>query len=261
VNSPVPPDPWNFLRRWTPARIGLGRSGGSLPTSEALEFRLDHARARDAVHHEFAFQVLAEKLEAAFAQPVLRLRSQAGTRTIYLQRPDLGRRLDAESASLLRNLPNPAKPFDLAILITDGLSSLAVEQGILPLLQELLPKLATAGFHLAPLCLVRQGRVALQDEAGEILGAEIALSLIGERPGLKAPDSLAAYFVHHPKIGRTDADRNCLSNIRPAGLHPEEASDKLLYLLQRCRELQLSGVNLKDEMPRALPSPSPGLDQ
>lgn len=260
MNSGVPPDPWNFLRRWTPARIGLGRSGGSLPTSEALEFRLDHARARDAVHHEFAFNALAENLGAAFGEPVLRLKSRAGTRAIYLRRPDLGRRFDPESVSLLQKHRPDGKPFDLVILVADGLSPIAVERGIVPLLRELLPRLASAGFHLAPLCLVRQGRVALQDEAGEILGARIALSLIGERPGLKAPDSLAAYFVHRPAIGRTDADRNCISNIRPAGLHPEEASEKLLHLLTRARDLRLSGVNLKDEMPRSLPSNGPPPD-
>ena len=258
MNSLVPADPWKFLGRWTPARIGLGRTGGSLPASEALEFRLDHARARDAVHHTFAFNALAEKLENSFGLPVLRLKSQAENRTIYLQRPDLGRRLDPESVSILQTQKPPQKPFDLVILITDGLSSIAVEQGVIPLLEVLLPRLQSAGFHLAPLCLIQQGRVAVQDEVGQNLGARIALSLIGERPGLKAPDSLAAYFVHDPKVGRSDADRNCISNIRPAGLHPEEASDKLLYLLNRARELGFSGVQLKDEMPGALPGSQSG---
>ena len=224
-------DPWEHLRRWTPARIALGRAGGSLPTQALLEFRLAHARAIDAVHLSFDPATLAS----------VRLSTRAADRTTYLLRPDLGRVLTAESHRRLRLIPG----CDLVIIISDGLSALAIRH-VTPLLDELLPRLSD--WKVAPLIVVPNARVALQDEIGSRIGAKIALMLIGERPGLIAPDSLSAYFVHDPKPGNTDANRNCVSNIRAGGLEIPVAAEKIFYLLAESRRRQLSGVQLKDEM-------------
>jgi ethanolamine ammonia-lyase small subunit len=225
-------DSWDSLRRFTPARIALGRAGGSLPTTELLDFRLAHARAMDAVHQPFDPSTVAP----------LQLSTQAADRTTYLQRPDLGRVLSEESRRRLQPIPD----CDLVIIISDGLSALAVERHVASLLGELLPRLDH--WKLAPLIVVPNARVALQDEIGSRIGVTISLTLIGERPGLIAPDSLSAYFVYDPKPGNTDANRNCVSNIRPGGLEIPAAAEKIFYLLTESRRQQLSGVQLKDEM-------------
>lgn len=243
----LPNDRWSPLRRFTAARIALGRSGGSLPTSEVLAFAHDHALARDAVHAPFDAEALANELRPLHS-PVVVLTSAAPDRATYLQRPDLGRRLSPDSASQLSTL-NAQPPPDLVILVSDGLSALAAQRQATPLLTALLPKLRAAGWTLGPLCLVRHARVALQDEAGALLHARLTLMLLGERPGLGTPDSLGAYLTYEPHPGRTDADRNCVSNIRPGGLPPAAAAEKLFALLTAARHLRLTGTGLKEESP------------
>ena len=243
---PVIRDTWVGLRRTTPARIALGRAGGSLPTGEWLDFKSAHAAARDAVHCPFDAEQVAADIRALDVEVVV-VESAAGDRHTYLQRPDLGRRLDAPSRYELQELPRPQAAFDLAIVVSDGLSALAVHRQAVPLLAALLPQLRAGNWHLAPIVVARFGRVALQDEVGQVLGAQLALMLIGERPGLGSPDSLGAYLVYHPGPGNTDANRNCVSNIRPEGLTHETAAETIHYLLTEARTRRLSGVQLKDQ--------------
>jgi ethanolamine ammonia-lyase small subunit len=249
--SPVTPDVWQDLRGATPARIALGRSGGSLPTAEWLDFKAAHAAARDAVHNAFDAEDLAAVLVATGFQTIV-VSSAAPDRSTYLQRPDLGRRLDDASLLRLQRMTIPEPPPDLAVIVSDGLSALAVHRQAAPLLAELAPRLLVDGWRLAPLVVARFGRVALEDQVGELLGARLALMLIGERPGLRSPDSLGAYLVYGPRVGNTDAQRNCVSNIRPEGLPCPAAAETLQYLLSEARRRRLSGVQLKDE--RALPA-------
>jgi ethanolamine ammonia-lyase small subunit len=240
-------DPWSQLRRFTAARIALGRAGGSLPTREVLAFAHDHALARDAVHAPFDPEALARELRALHPE-VLVLASAAPDRATYLRRPDLGRRLSPDSVS---KLPAPCSlpPHDLVVLVSDGLSALAAQRQSAPLLAALLPRLRAVGFTLGPLCVVRHARVALQDEVGGLLQARLSLMLLGERPGLGTPDSLGAYLTYNPHPGRTDAERNCVSNIRPDGLPHAVAAERLAALLLSSRRLQLSGTGLKEESP------------
>jgi ethanolamine ammonia-lyase small subunit len=251
-NATVVNNPWQALRKFTAARIALGRSGVSLPTSAQLEFQLAHAQARDAVHLALDTKALTGRLCDSFADGTrcLTLSSAAGNRDTYLQRPDLGRRLDAASRAVLQELRQnhePAANYDLAIVIADGLSALAIEQNALPFLEALMRKLAPEDWTLAPIAIVRQGRVAIGDEVGELFNAKVVVILIGERPGLSSPDSMGLYLTWAPRIGLTDESRNCISNVRPAGLSYEEAAFKLHYLLTQARQRQLSGVKLKDE--------------
>lgn len=262
--APVTPNPWAALRQFTDARIALGRAGVSLPTQAHLDFQLAHAQARDAVHLALDTATLAQTLDAAWphtAAPCLTLHSAAADRSVYLQRPDLGRRLDAASRERLNALPRQActtpseRPYDLALVVVDGLSALAIEQNVAPLLTQLQERIAPEHWSIAPLCIVEQGRVAIGDEVAELLGAKAVVVLIGERPGLSSPDSMGLYLTWTPQVGLTDASRNCISNVRPAGLHYEDAAYKLHYLLQQAHQRQLSGVELKDETatnPRSL---------
>ena len=261
VNQPedwngVVDNPWRRLRSYTAARIGLGRSGVSLPTRELLEFQLAHARARDAVHTPLDLDGITLQLEQLAAdQPVLNpalplhLHSEAVDRMTYLQRPDLGRRLSEASRVLLQQeQDNVSEPYDLALVIADGLSATAIAHNAVPFIRELARAMASSehNWRLAPICLVEQGRVAVGDDIGELLNARTVLVLIGERPGLSSPDSLGLYLTWNPHRGLTDAWRNCISNVRPEGLNHPEAARKALYLLSEARRLQLSGVNLKD---------------
>jgi len=239
---------WGPLRRLTAARVGLPRSGASLGTPALLDFRLAHARARDAVHAELDMDALEAALRP-LGLPVLRVRSAAAERSTYLMRPDLGRRLDEASRDVLRRLPGGQ---DLCVVIGDGLSAGAAQQHTLPLLENLLPLLRAHEWSLAPLVLLRHARVATSDDIGQALRVGCALVLLGERPGLSSPDSLGAYLTWAPRVGRTDAERNCVSNIRPQGLAPALAAAKLAYLLSRMRKCGVSGVALKDGMPDAL---------
>lgn len=236
------------LRSLTDARIGLGRTGASQPTRAVLSFALDHARARDAVHQPLD----VDALERSLNSPALRVCSAAPDRTTYLARPDLGARLAPASADALSGCAEQGR--DLVIVLADGLSSRALDHAA-PLLAQMTPGLSDSGWRLAPLVIATQARVALGDEIGERLRAAMALVLIGERPGLSAADSLGAYLTWAPKVGRTNAERNCVSNIRPEGLPPADAARTLLWLLNEARRMKLTGIGLKDQSDlRPLPS-------
>jgi ethanolamine ammonia-lyase small subunit len=239
------PDAWAAMRALTPARIGLGAAGAALPTGAHLDFQLAHARARDAVHHPFDAASLAAALAAA-GHRTIDVRSAAPDRDTYLRRPDLGRQLDAPSRAALAAARDPAGA-DLAFVVADGLSALAVERHALPLLDRIFARVAPAAWRVAPIAIARQARVALGDEIGAALGASLVAVLIGERPGLSSPDSLGVYLTWDPRVGRTDAERNCLSNIRPAGLDPEPAAHRLWYLMREATRRRLTGVALKEE--------------
>lgn len=244
----VLPAAWDGLRRFTDARIALGRAGHSLPTEAHLAFQLAHAQARDAVHLPLDVAGMADDLRALDLE-VLTLRSAARDRPTYLQRPDLGRRLDPASQEVLTHRAS-APWVDLALVVADGLSALGVMQNAVALLRPLLERLRTdtaQPWTLAPVVLVEQGRVAVGDPIGLALKARMVVVLIGERPGLSSPDSMGIYFSWDPRPGLTDAQRNCISNVRPAGLAPAQAAARLHALLGRARQLQLTGVSLKDE--------------
>ncbi|RZK60824.1 MAG: ethanolamine ammonia-lyase subunit EutC [Hymenobacter sp.] len=248
------PDPWSGLKTFTAARIALGRTGTSVPLQEALAFKLAHAHARDAVYSGLSEEKLLAEI-AALPLPVCQVSSQAQNRQEYLQRPDLGRQLNEASKATLTG--QAAGGCDLAIVLADGLSATAINTHALPLLRLLLPELQAAGLRLGPLVLAEQARVALADEVGHLLKAQVVLVLIGERPGLSAPDSLGAYFTYAPRPGLTDEARNCVSNIRPAGLAYAPAAAKLAWLLREALRRQLSGVALKDGTALALPPAGP----
>jgi ethanolamine ammonia-lyase small subunit len=240
------------LRDYTPARVSLPITGHSIATTEVLNFQLAHAQARDAVHATLDLPSFAQRLQselpllAAAGIPIVQLRTNASNRAVYLRQPNLGRTLHPDSAAQLMALP-----CDLSITVADGLSALAIERNAIPLLGFLLPQLLDAGWTIAPLVLVQQGRVAIGDPIASRLGASLSLVLIGERPGLSSPDSLGAYITWRPRPGRTDADRNCLSNIRPGGLSHESAAKRLLWYLQAARAQQLTGTALKEDPARA----------
>jgi ethanolamine ammonia-lyase small subunit len=225
---------WRDLRRFTPARVALGRAGNGLPTGAHLAFQQAHAAARDAVHA--ALDVAA--LQAALAGESLVVHSACPDRHSYLARPDLGRRLAHEDRAMLAGL---SRKGGLALVICDGLSALAVQRHAAPLAAALV------GEFIGPVIIAEQGRVALGDDIAEALAAEAVLVLIGERPGLSSPDSLGAYLTWQPRVGRTDAERNCVSNIRAEGLAVPEAAEKLIWLIRQMRQLRLTGVALKDE--------------
>jgi len=244
MTLPAKPDRWAALAAMTPARIALGRAGSSLPTREVLAFALDHARARDAVHIPFDAAFVAAQI-AALGFETLEVASAAPDRASYLRRPDLGRRLAPESQTLLDRQPRTAP--DVVVVVADGLSSPAVHAHAAPLLAELQPLMAAQGWRLGPVALAHQGRVALGDEIGERIGARLALLLVGERPGLSAPDSLGAYLTYAPRVGRRDAERNCISNIRPAGLGYRDAAFRIAWHVRESLARGYSGITLKDE--------------
>jgi ethanolamine ammonia-lyase small subunit len=226
------------LRSYTPARIGLQRTGVSLATGPLLDFQLAHARARDAVHAAIDVRMLCDELRRC-GLPALALESQAKDRLTYLRRPDLGRALSADSAALL----TPGE-YDVVFVVADGLSALAVERHAVQLLRAVLPLIAD--WRLGPVCVVEQGRVAIGDAIGEALGARLAVVLIGERPGLSSPDSLGIYITWEPRRGRKDAERNCISNIREEGLGNAPAAARLHHYMKESSRLQLTGLGLKD---------------
>lgn len=244
MDKPVTSNPWGALRQFTAARIALGRSGVSQPTAPQLAFQLAHARARDAVHLALDPVALGEALHAASGLPCISLHSAATDRNTYLQRPDLGRRLDDASRA---KLSAAGARYDLALVVADGLSALAIEQNAAPLIRALMARLSAEQWRLAPITIVQQGRVAIGDEIAHLLDAQAVVVLIGERPGLSSPDSMGLYLTWAPRPGLTDASRNCISNVRPAGLTCDAAAFKLHYLLSEARRRQLSGVALKDE--------------
>jgi ethanolamine ammonia-lyase small subunit len=237
---------WRDLRRPTAARIGLARTGASIATGPLLEFQLAHARARDAVHEELDADRLRAEL-SALGPPVLVVDSAVGARRDYLMRPDLGRQLSAEAAAALA--PHTGR-HEVALVAADGLSARAVQTHAAPVLAALLPALAADGLRIAPLIIARNGRVALGDAIAQTLGADSVAILIGERPGLSAPDSMGAYLTWQPTPATTDADRNCISNIRPEGIGYADAAFKIAHLLRAMWTRKLSGVRLKDESDR-----------
>ncbi len=239
---------WAEWKRLTSARIGLGRAGGSLPTKELLKFRLDHARARDAVLVEPDYENLIlrlKNLNKTYGLDTIFVESLARSREEYLLRPDLGRRLSGPS---LLSLQAKKNDYDVSIIAADGLSAKALDSNLLPFLEILLPQIDKAKIRLAPVVLAKLGRVAIGDEIGEALTAKIIILLIGERPGLSSADSLGMYLTFAPKSGKTDESRNCISNIRPQGLDFQAAAFKTMYLLQESIRRGISGVDLKDEM-------------
>lgn len=242
------PDPWTQLKSFTRARIAMGRVGSSLPTKEVLDFGLAHAMARDAVHLALDVDVLETDIKAqGFA--TIRVHSKAPDRASYLLRPDWGRRLDEASLTALENitqLTRDAESIDLLIVVGDGLSSLAVARHVAPMLAEIRNYLPTL-WKLGPVVIASQARVAIGDEIGQALNARMVAMLIGERPGLSSPDSLGIYLTYNPKFGLSDADRNCISNVRPEGLQYAAAAKKLLWLAKEVDRLKVSGVALKDE--------------
>jgi ethanolamine ammonia-lyase small subunit len=238
------------LRALTPARVALGRTGAGLPTEALLAFTLDHARARDAVHANFDTVELISGLRALGLPPV-RLSSRAQTRREYLRRPDLGRMLDPESQRLLNDSRRGAG--EIAMVIGDGLSPTAVNSHALDLVRTLVPRLASDGIAIGHAAVASGARVALGDEIGEILAARMMVMLIGERPGLSAPDSLGVYLTFAPRIGCTDAERNCVSNIHGGGLTCDQAAFKVAWLIREGLKRQITGVALKDESGDATP--------
>ena len=240
-------DAWEALRRSTQARIALGRAGNALPTAAVLEFQLAHARARDAIHRPWDIASFARAVEARGLAAVI-ISTRVGSRIEYLKRPDLGRQLADESERRLPLRRDPSR--EVALLFTNGLSSTAMDRHGLALLDALVESFAAAGLRFGPICLAENARVALSDPVGAALGARIAVIVVGERPGLSADDSLGMYLTYDPSPGKTDAARNCISNIRPpAGMSCEFAAQKLVYLARQALRLQLSGIGLKDDLP------------
>jgi ethanolamine ammonia-lyase small subunit len=243
-------DPWISLNHFTQARIALGRVGHAIPTKALLEFQRAHAEARDAVHFSWNRSIFAEQISQLVA-PVLLLSTPITNRGEYLRRPDLGRILDASSCAILKEATTES--IDIALIVTNGLSSTAVERHGVPLLQAILERYRQRHFRIGPITLVENGRVALADEIGSILSAQVTVIVVGERPGLSAADSLGLYLTFAPRIGNTDANRNCISNIRPPeGLGYQAAADQLLYLTEESIHRRLSGVELKNERVVAL---------
>jgi len=234
-------DPFISLRSLTAARIMLGRTGASLPLHEMQNLKLAHARARDAIYASWDPEAFGARLGDLV--PIFHLVSMAKNREQYLLQPPLGRQLSNDSRMQLRSIDASG---DICILVGDGLSPQAVDRYAKPFLDELIPMLREKGFSITPLCTVRQARVAIADEVGLILGARSTIMLIGERPGLSAWDSMGLYYTYDPKPGRTDAQRNCISNIRKGGLDTGDAVSKACSLIQESFRLGLSGVNLKD---------------
>ncbi len=250
------PHPLTQLRQFTPARIALGRTGNSLPTKELLEFNAAHATARDAVHAPFDAQSIAKQLRTSDFQ-YIQVFSMARDRAAYLRRPDLGRKLDDESRDVLEAF-RPKIGANIVFIIADGLSAIAPQRYAVPVINA--TRRLLSGWEIGPIIIAEQARVALGDEIGELLHAEITVMLIGERPGLSSADSLGIYLTYAPKPGRTDAERNCISNVREEGTSSEQAAQTLAYLLASARRLKFSGVPLKDEsngQPRILPAQPP----
>jgi ethanolamine ammonia-lyase small subunit len=235
-------NPLNPLKGFTAARIGIGRTGTSIPTKQSLAFKLAHAHARDAVYSVLDIDALSNNIKQ-FNLPVIVLHSKAGSRAEYLQRPDLGRKLKKSSAKQLKEY---AGNYDVSIIIADGLSASAINDNVIGLLNHLIPLVAAANLKLAPICFVEQARVAVSDKVAHLLNAKLSIILIGERPGLSSADSIGAYLTYGPKPGLTDESRNCISNIRPQGLMFKPAAGKIFYLVQEALRMKLSGIRLKD---------------
>ncbi len=244
MSSPTCVDPWEDLKCFTRARIALGRVGSSLPTKEILKFGAAHAMARDAVNLPLDVFALDAGIQS-LGFSTLRAHSRAPNRQTYLLRPDMGRRLDDASRQLVQTCRRTT-PLDVAIVVGDGLSSMAVQRHTVPLLSAL-KQYIPESWNLGPVVIAEQARVALADEIGETINARMTIMLIGERPGLSSPDSLGIYLTYAPEVGRSDAERNCISNVRPEGLSYSVAANKLTWLAKAALQLRATGVVLKDQ--------------
>lgn len=238
------PGAYRRLRGLTDARVALDTTGSSLTTREVLAFQYDWAQARDAVHFAVDFPTLTEQMSANGFEAV-HVTSAAPSRPVYLRRPDLGRRLSDDGAAQLAPLEGSAP--DVCVVVADGLSGLAVAEHSVGLVHAFSQRAEREGWRLSPVILADQGRVAIGDSIGSALAARLTLMIIGERPGLSAADSLGVYITYGPAPGRTDAERNCVSNIRPGGQSPEAAADTVTYLIRQALVQQLTGVGLKDQ--------------
>lgn len=235
---------WEDLQSWTQARIGLSRIGTSLSTKEKLQLRFDHAEAKDAVLQDLDWDSLQNEMHnLGLPEPVV-VKSQAKSKEEYLLHPDLGRKLHEDSERQLRSLRGE---FDVSLVCGDGLSATALKQNLIPFLAAFYSRIQDSGWNLAPIVWVQRARVAIADPIGEILGAKLSIMIIGERPGLTSADSLGSYITYGPKTGNTDESRNCISNIRPSGLKPQDAADKVIFMTKLALSKQISGVHLKDE--------------
>ena len=238
------PDSWESLKIFTRARIALGRTGVATPLKEVLDFKMCHAHARDAIYSVLELNELEERLQQ-FHSSVIIVASQAGDRSVYLQRPDYGRNLDKSSTNNLKN--ESSYSVDVSITIADGLSATAINKHAVPILKKLIPLLKQSVLTIAPIVVAQQARVAIADEIGSLLNAKLSLILIGERPGLSSPDSMGAYITYDPSPGTTDESRNCVSNIRQEGLSYDLAAAKITKLINASLQLKLSGILLKDD--------------
>jgi len=245
--SQVTEDPWQDMKSFTAARIALGRCGVAPPLSSTLDFKLSHAKARDAVHCEFKQAELVEALNAVY--PTIALQSAAADRKEYLTRPDLGRCLSEASSERLNSLESSADGYDLCLVIGDGLSARAIHENALPFVEDFIKQLHGIGLSVAPITVVSNARVAIGDPITEKLKARLCIMLIGERPGLSSPNSMGIYLTYEAMRGKTDEARNCISNIREGGLSIEQGVQKLSYLVEQAFIQKRSGVALKDMMP------------
>jgi ethanolamine ammonia-lyase small subunit len=246
------------LRTLTPARVSLARTGNSITTRDTLAFARDHAQARDAVHAHLSLPTLLAELHARGLDTVA-VKSAAPDRATYLRRPDLGRTLNDASKSALRMGGREATKPRLTIIVADGLSALATDRNAIAVVDSLLP-LVQAGWSVTQIVIAEQARVAIGDEIGVALGAQLTVMLIGERPGLSAADSLGAYISWEPRSGRTNAERNCISNIRSEGLSPHDAARRIAYFASEALRLQSTGTTLKDPSDQPLAIEPPSLD-
>ncbi len=237
-------DPWENLKLFTDARIAMGRTGSSVLTDDYLKFSLAHARARDTINQPFKRDKIADELKQMGLDTIY-VESSAISRSIFIRRPDLGRKLSFESRERLKKLNYPGS--DVLLVIGDGLSSKAVHKQAVPLIRHFLPYMEELGLSVAPVVLANQSRVALGDDIAEMMHCGLVAILIGERPGLSSPDSLGVYITYKPYLGRLESERNCISNIRPEGLNYEKAAFKMAWLIEAAYDLGVSGTALKDE--------------
>ncbi|MCU4335905.1 ethanolamine ammonia-lyase subunit EutC [Acinetobacter dispersus] len=239
-------DQWETLKQFTDARIAIGRAGCSIPTRALLDFQLSHAQAKDAVFQLLDVARLTEQLQQLGLNPI-HVQSQAENKELYLKRPDLGRLLSTASMQQLQQMQKDSQAYDICIVIGDGLSARAIEENAMPFIQALIQPFAEQQWSLAPIAIATGSRVALGDQIAEIFQARMLVMLIGERPGLSSPDSMGLYYTWEAQSGCLDSQRNCISNIRPAGLSIPIATQRLLALMHNSKRLGLSGVDLKDE--------------
>jgi ethanolamine ammonia-lyase small subunit len=240
-------DQWEKLKQFTDARIALGRAGCSIPTRALLEFQLSHAQAKDAVYQDMDVFHLSEQLQQQ-QLPSIHVQSNAANKEIYLKRPDLGRQLSSQSKDvLIKEYAENPQQYDVCIVVGDGLSARAIEANAVAFIATLSEQIQQEKWSLAPIALATGSRVALGDEVAEIFKASMLVMLIGERPGLSSPDSMGIYYTWNAYSGCLDAKRNCISNVRPAGLSIPVAVQRLIALMKKSKQLGFSGVNLKDE--------------